>query len=94
MDEEPKVEKKVNKSRKKKRVSKRRRNTNGGEGQNFSSLETYIYPSFKKMIERTNTNTVLTQIAGLKGAFDTAEEKKPGFSDRFISLIVESLNSS
>jgi len=46
------------------------------------------------LIEKVDSENVLTHIGELKKAFDQAEEKKPGFSDRFVTLIVESLNSS
>jgi len=90
MDESPEIEKGISKSRRKKRVSRKRKSSNNGE-QSYIALDNFLYPSFKKMIERTDSNTVLTQIAELKKAFDIAEEKKPGFSDRFVSIIVESL---
>jgi len=75
MDESPEIEKGISKSRRKKRVSRKRKSSNNGE-QSYIALDNFLYPSFKKMIERTDSNTVLTQIAELKKAFDIAEEKK------------------
>jgi len=43
------------------------------------------------LIEKTESQEVLSRIGEIKKAFDAAEEKKPGVSDKFVALVVESL---
>jgi len=77
------------KIKKKKRVSRKKR-TNG-EGGEFFALNQIIYPALKKLIEKTDSQEVLSRIGEIKKAFDTAEDKKPGVSDKFVALVVETL---
>jgi len=74
------------KKRKSRRVKKKKR------GEEFFALNAVVYPTLKKMIQDTEAEQVLNHLAELKKAFDAAEEKRPGFTDKFIALIVDSLS--
>jgi len=44
------------------------------------------------MLKRSNSEEVIKFIGEIKKGFDKAEEIRPGFSDKFVALILENLN--
>jgi len=86
-DDVPESEQSSHIKRHKKR-STRRRKRNGMNGVNFE-LNSIIYPALRKLIEKTENEEVLKQIADIKKGFDSGELLKPGFCGKFIAKILE-----